>query len=78
LAERPHRLAEAGREYSPAVVANYCYELAKDYNRFHYEVPVLKAEDPAVVAQRLALCRQTARTLAFGLGLLGIRAPERM
>lgn len=78
LAHFPEALAEAARTYSPAVVANYTYEVARELGRFLVEVPVLQAETDAQKHFRLALVAQTRRTLEHGLALLGIRAPERM
>lgn len=78
LADWPEALMAAAQGYNPALVANYCYELSKDYSRFHYEVPVLKAETPALLSFRLRLNAQVARTLHFGMGLLGIAMPDRM
>ncbi|MBX3101498.1 MAG: arginine--tRNA ligase [Bacteroidetes bacterium] len=71
-------LADAAAGYDPSLVANYCYELSKDYSRFHYEVPVLKAETPELLVFRLQLNAQVARTLRLGMALLGIDMPERM
>jgi arginyl-tRNA synthetase len=78
LADWPDVLLSAAQGYNPALVANYCYELSKDYSRFHYEVPVLKAETPVLLSFRLRLNAQVARTLHFGMGLLGIDMPDRM
>jgi arginyl-tRNA synthetase len=64
-------------DYRPNLLANYLYELANTYHSFYEACPVLKA-DPALRASRLVLCDLAARTLSQGLGLLGIRCPERM
>lgn len=64
-------------DFRPNLLANYLYELATTYHAFYEACPVLKAED-AVRHSRLTLCDLTARTLASGLGLLGIRCPQRM
>jgi arginyl-tRNA synthetase len=74
----PEVLAEAVRTYSPSVVAHYLNDLARAYSRFHSEVPVLKAPDPAAIAFRIALTRKVGECLKQGLGLLGIDAPDRM
>jgi len=71
-------VAEAARALSPAVVAQYAYEVAKSYNRFYTEVPILKEADPTKKAFRVALSAKTAETIKTSLGLLGIAVPERM
>ncbi|KGN82756.1 arginine--tRNA ligase [Porphyromonas sp. COT-290 OH860] len=78
LAEYAEVVAEAGRSYSPAVVANYTYELVKEYNQFYHEFSVLKEEDEVVRGFRLALSREVASTIQRGMSLLGIEMPERM
>ena len=69
---------EAGRTYSPALIANYAYDLVKEYNSFYHDYSILKEEDPAVRSLRLQICNQTARIVKTAMGLLGIRVPERM
>lgn len=71
-------VAEAGKKYSPAVIAKYCYELAKEYNQFYHDLSILKEENEPVRNLRLELSAVTARTLKAGLALLGIEVPERM
>ena len=78
LADFPATVQEAGRTYSPAVIANYVYELVKQYNQFYHDYSILKEKDAAVRSLRLALCDATSRVVATGMGLLGIRVPERM
>ena len=78
LADFPATVQEAGRSYSPAVIANYVYELVKQFNQFYHDYSILKEEDVAVRSLRLALCDATSRVVATGMGLLGIRVPERM
>ena len=65
-------------QYSPALVANYIYELARSFNKLYAEVPLLKEMDEAKKANRMALCTLAAHVLKSGLGILGINAPERM
>jgi arginyl-tRNA synthetase len=60
------------------VVAQFAYDLAKSFNGFYQANPILNAENQAVVAFRVELCRVTAEALKRALGLLGIEAPERM
>ena len=71
-------VAEAGKKYSPTVIAKYCYELAKEYNQFYHDFSILKEENKPVRNLRLELSAITARTLKAGLALLGIEVPERM
>lgn len=74
----PDVVAEAGRSLSPALIANYCYDLAKEYNQFYHDYSILKEENAAVRALRLELSMVTARTLAAAASLLGIEMPSRM
>ena len=74
----PGKVAEAGAALSPAVIANYAYELAKEFNQYYHDTPILKEEDPAVLRYRLELIDTLARTLRSAMGLLGIQLPERM
>lgn len=78
LSDFPATVEEAGRSYSPALIANYAYELVKQYNQFYHDYSILKEEDPAVRSLRLALCHCVARTVKQAMGLLGINVPERM
>lgn len=71
-------VAEAGRTLSPALIANYCYDLAKEYNQFYHDTPILREEDRTVRAMRLELSAVVARTLRNAAALLGIEMPERM
>ncbi len=78
LADFPSTVQEAGRDYSPAVIANYVYELVKQYNQFYHDYSILREEDAGVRSLRLALCEATSRVVKTGMGLLGIKVPERM
>ena len=78
VADFPEVVKEAGRSYSPSLIANYCFELAKDYNRFYHDFSILKEENPAVRQLRLLLSYVVARTLKTGVALLGMEMPERM
>ncbi|AJP03206.1 arginine--tRNA ligase [Streptomyces cyaneogriseus subsp. noncyanogenus] len=71
-------VAEAAAEYAPHKLAAYLYQLASLYTSFYDKCPVLKAETPEQVGNRLFLCDVTARTLHQGMALLGIRTPERL
>lgn len=78
LADFPQVLAEAGKAYSPALIANYSYDLAKLYNQFYHDCPILKEENQAVRSERLLLSATVARTLRAATALLGMEMPERM
>ncbi len=78
VADFPSIVAEAGRSLSPALIANYCYDLAKEYNQFYHDYSILREEDMAVKALRLELSSVVARTLRSAASLLGIEMPERM
>ncbi len=78
VADFPSTVAEAGRSLSPALIANYCYDLAKEYNQFYHDYSILREEDMAVKALRLELSSVVARTLRSAASLLGIEMPERM
>ncbi|MBD5235360.1 MAG: arginine--tRNA ligase [Barnesiella sp.] len=78
LADFPSTVADAGKKFSPSVIANYVYELVKQYNQFYHDCPIMREENTAVRALRLALSAVTARVIASGMALLGIRVPERM
>ena len=78
LADFPQVVAQAGTEHSPALVANYAFELAKEFNQYYHDIPILKEEDVAVKQQRLALLEQVGKTLKTAMELLGIELPERM
>ena len=78
IADFPSVVEDAGRNYSPAVIANYCYDLAKEYNQFYHDYPILKEEAENVRAMRLLLSSVTARTLKSAVALLGIEMPNRM
>jgi len=69
---------EAGSNYSPALVANYCYDLAKEYNQFYHDHTILREGDTGVRNFRLRLSEMTGRVIESGMGLLGIEVPERM
>ncbi len=78
LADFPSVVAAAGQSYSPALIANYVYDLVKLYNQFYHDCSILKEADPAVRSLRLTLSEQTARVVETGMKLLGISVPERM
>lgn len=78
LASYPATVAEAGRTYSPAQIANYVYDLVKEYNQFYHDFSILREENEAVRAFRLMLSANVAKVIASGMSLLGIEVPERM
>ncbi len=78
VADFPSVVKEAGRTYSPALIANYCYDLAKEYNQFYHDYSILKEGDEAKRTFRLLLSAVVARTLKSGVSLLGMEMPERM
>lgn len=69
---------QAGEEFAPNAIANYCYELAKEYNQFYHDYKVLGETDENKRQFRLVLSRNVAKVLRLGMGLLGIEMPERM
>ncbi|MDR2511624.1 MAG: arginine--tRNA ligase [Bacteroidales bacterium] len=71
-------LQTAAQNFSPAVIANYIYDLAKEYNSFYQDMPILKERDENIRNFRLILSQKVAETLKIGLRLLGIHAPEKM
>ena len=69
---------QAGEEYQPAAVANYCYELVKEYNQFYHDFSIMRETDAKKQAFRLVLSQNVAKVVRLGMGLLGIEMPERM
>ncbi|MDE7407533.1 MAG: arginine--tRNA ligase, partial [Muribaculaceae bacterium] len=78
LADFPAVVQEAGRNYSPALIANYVYDLVKEYNQFYHDYSIMREENADVRSLRLAISDTTARVIKTGMGLLGIKVPERM
>jgi len=74
----PQKIGEAAGNYSPAVIANYCYDLAKEFNQYYHDTQILREENPALRQTRLALIESVAHVLLLGMGVLGIELPERM
>jgi len=71
-------IAEAGENLSPALIANYCYELVKEYNQFYHDHSILREQDSDTRKFRLQLSEMTGRIIKSGMGILGIDVPERM
>ena len=78
LGAYPQKVAEAAAALSPAVIANYCYELAKEFNQYYHDTPVLKEPDAEILRMRLALISTLAGVLRKGMKILGIDLPDRM
>ena len=78
LADFTVAVTDAGRNYSPALIANYVYDLAKEYNQFYHDYSILKEQDEKVRAFRLLLSATVADVICRGMSLLGIEVPERM
>lgn len=78
LADFPERIKLAAETYSPSLIAQYVYDLAKEYNRFYTELSVFNEQDEQVKTFRVALSYVVARTIKKGMGLLGIAVPDRM
>jgi arginyl-tRNA synthetase len=74
----PELIAAAAEEYDPSTIANFCYDLAKNYHRFYHDLSILSAETEAAKAFRLQLSQAVAHVLKHSMDLLGIEMPERM
>ena len=69
---------QAGEDYSPSIIANYTYDLVKEYNQFYHDFSILREENEAVKVFRIALSANVAKVVRLGMGLLGIEVPSRM
>lgn len=78
LSNFPGVVAQAGKDYSPALIANYVYDLVKQYNSFYHDFSILKEENEQMKQFRLLLSKKVAGVIKTGMGLLGIEVPERM
>ena len=76
--EYPAVVCQAGKDYSPSGIANYCYELTKVFNQFYHDFSILNEPDAAKRQVRLTIARNVAKTIKSGMSLLGIEVPERM
>ena len=74
----PAKIAEGGEAYSPAVIANYAYELAKEFNQYYHDTPILREEDERLLKFRLVLIDTVADALVKAMDILGISLPDRM
>lgn len=78
LSSYPQKVSEAASALSPALIANYCYELAKEFNQYYHDTGILKEPDANLRSMRLALISALASVLRRGMNILGIELPERM
>lgn len=78
LNDYPAKVGEAAAEFSPALIANYCYDLAKEFNQYYQQTPILKEEDKGTLEIRLALIQEVASVLRRAMALLGIELPQKM
>jgi len=78
ISQFPLAVKEAGDNYSPALIANYIYELVKEFNQFYHEFPIIIEEDADVRNLRLVIAENVGKTIKTGMKLLGIDVPERM
>lgn len=74
----PAKIAEGAQAYSPAVIANYAYDIAKEFNQYYHDTPILKEENEDVLKMRLVLIDTLSAVLRKAMGILGIELPERM
>ena len=71
-------VAQAGTDYNPSILANYAYDLVKEYNQFYHDFSILREENEALKIFRLALSQNVGKIVKEAMGLLGIEVPERM
>jgi arginyl-tRNA synthetase len=78
LSEYESVLVKAAKNFDPGSIANYVYNLAKEFNQYYHDYTILKEQDPKVLQLRLMLCKQIAATIQKSMNLLGIEVPEVM
>ena len=78
ISEYSAAVQQAGKDYSPSGIANYCYELTKQFNQFYHDYSILNADTEEQKQFRLMLAKNVAKTIKNGMSLLGIEVPERM
>jgi arginyl-tRNA synthetase len=78
LSDFPAAVEQAGKDYSPSGIANYCYELTKQFNQFYHDYSILGADTEEQKQLRLLIAKNVAKTIKNGMALLGIEVPERM
>ena len=74
----PSKVGEAGAAHSPALIANYAYELAKEFNQYYHDTPILREENAELLSMRLVLVQTIAKVLRKAMAILGIALPDRM
>jgi arginyl-tRNA synthetase len=78
ISEFPKLIQESANSYNPALVANYIFELVKEFNSYYQSTPILNAESKTIISFRVALSKKIAEIIKIGMSLLGIKVPERM
>ena len=78
ISEFPNTVKQAGTEFSPALIANYIYDLVKEYNQFYHEFSILREENEDLKTLRLIISETIANVIKTGMKLLGIDVPDRM
>ena len=78
LLEFPQIIQEAANSFSPALIANYAYEIVKDFNSYYQSTSILGADSPSIISFRVALSQQVAKVIKSSMSLLGINVPQRM
>lgn len=78
LADFKSVVKQAGSDYNPSIIANYAYDLVKEYNQFYHDFSILREENEALKVFRLALSANVGKIVKTAMGLLGIEVPERM
>lgn len=78
ISQFPAKIAEGGAAHSPAVIANYAYDLAKEFNQYYHDTPILREENGEILRYRLSLVENIAKVLVKAMSILGITLPERM
>ncbi|MDX1629140.1 MAG: arginine--tRNA ligase, partial [Fulvivirga sp.] len=78
LKDFPDKVKEAGEQYSPDLIAQYVYDLAKEYNRFYQDIPIFNEQDEDILQFRVTLSQQVAEVIRKGMHLLGVQVPVRM
>lgn len=78
IEQSPNVVIEAGKVYSPAIIANFAYDLAREFNQFYHDYPIIKETDEQKRNMRLTLCNVVGKTIKNALWILGIDVPERM
>ena len=78
LADCGNVVKQDGTDYNPSILANYAYDLVKEYNQFYHDFSILREENEALKVFRLALSQNVGKVVKLAMGLLGIEVPERM